>query len=59
VPFAEAIPAPRPPARADRRSDRREDRRERGPRRERADDAQVIGLGDHVPDFLMRSFRAG
>jgi superfamily II DNA/RNA helicase len=55
VPFAEAIPAPRPPARADRRSDRRE----RGPRRERADDAQVIGLGDHVPDFLMRSFRAG
>ncbi len=61
--LAEAIPAPRPPAREDRRPDRREerrdDRRDRGSRRERGDDAPVVGMGDHMPDFLMRSFRAG
>jgi superfamily II DNA/RNA helicase len=33
----------------------RDDRRER---RGRGDDAPVVGMGDHVPDFLMRSFRS-
>ena len=30
--------------------------RERGPRRGR-DETEVVGMGDHVPDFLLRSFR--
>jgi superfamily II DNA/RNA helicase len=61
---AEAPPAPkreerraeprsderREPRSEPRRDDRREDRREdRGPR--------VVGMGDHVPDFILRSFR--
>lgn len=70
VPVAEVVelpPAPRhapreerrDERRGERREDRREDRRDRGPRRERGEDAPVVGMGDHVPDFLMRSFRAG
>jgi len=58
-------PAPRASARDDRREERRDDRRpERRddrrdrPRRERGDDGAVVGMGDHVPDFLMRSFRS-
>ncbi|MEM6679212.1 MAG: DEAD/DEAH box helicase [Pseudomonadota bacterium] len=47
---------------ADRRSDeprrsesRRDDRRSRGGRgRDRSDDTPVVGLGDHVPAFLLR-----
>ncbi|NUB43445.1 DEAD/DEAH box helicase [Fertoebacter nigrum] len=48
-----------------RRDDRRDDRRdERGPRpqaqrdygRDRRDNDRVLGLGDHVPDFILRSF---
>lgn len=40
----------RRPARDDRRDDRRHDRREdRGP--------GVVGMGDHVPDFILRSFK--
>jgi superfamily II DNA/RNA helicase len=46
----------RPDRREDRRDDRREDRRDRGNRGR--DDAPVVGMGDHVPDFLMRSFRS-
>jgi superfamily II DNA/RNA helicase len=42
--------------REDRRDDRREDRRDRGGRGR--DEAPVVGMGDHVPDFLMRSFRS-
>ncbi|MBL4917343.1 DEAD/DEAH box helicase [Szabonella alba] len=38
----------------DRRSGRRDDRRD--DRRDRRDD-RVVGMGDHMPDFLMRSFR--
>ncbi|MCB1343984.1 MAG: DEAD/DEAH box helicase, partial [Rhodobacteraceae bacterium] len=43
----------------DRRDDKRDDKRGRG-RRERGprDDQPVVGMGDHVPDFLMREFRA-
>jgi superfamily II DNA/RNA helicase len=40
-------------SRDDRRDPRREDRRERGPRE---DHQRVIGMGDHVPDFILRSF---
>ena len=41
-------------AREDRRDDRRrEDRRDRGPRE---DHQRVVGMGDHVPDFILRSF---
>ncbi len=56
--------------RDDRRDDRRENRRDRGGRderrdrggrddrrRDRDDGPSVVGLGDHVPDFLTRSFR--
>ncbi|WP_395539764.1 DEAD/DEAH box helicase [Neotabrizicola sp. sgz301269] len=39
----------------DRREDRREDRRDER-RDERRDGPAVIGMGDHVPDFILRSF---
>ncbi|MES2968502.1 MAG: DEAD/DEAH box helicase, partial [Pseudomonadota bacterium] len=46
--------APRDATRdAPRRDDRRDDRRDRNDRR----DGQVVGMGDHVPDFILRSFR--
>ncbi|MCA0204435.1 MAG: DEAD/DEAH box helicase [Proteobacteria bacterium] len=47
------------PARDEQRGER-SDRNGRG-RRDRdrnRDDAPVVGMGDHVPDFLMREFRA-
>ena len=50
-----ADPADGPAARAPRFADP-PPRRERPPRRE--DDAPVIGLGDHVPDFLLRPVKA-
>jgi hypothetical protein len=54
--------APRPPReprnderREDRRQDRREGDRREGRRPNRDDrDPPVVGMGDHVPDFLMR-----
>ncbi|WP_209426525.1 DEAD/DEAH box helicase [Pararhodobacter sp. SW119] len=55
-------PAPAPvqpdPANADERgrNDKRGDRRDR--RRGRDNDAPVVGMGDHVPDFLTRTFRS-
>ncbi|MCB1410180.1 MAG: DEAD/DEAH box helicase, partial [Rhodobacteraceae bacterium] len=50
---------PPAPQREERRDERRDDKRGRG-RRERGgrDDQPVVGMGDHVPDFLMREFRA-
>ncbi|MGD9918075.1 MAG: DEAD/DEAH box helicase [Paenirhodobacter sp.] len=61
VPEAEA-PAPAPTPRAERRDDRREERRDdrrddRRPRRDRDHGPAVVGMGDHVPDFILRSFR--
>ncbi|MEI4486531.1 DEAD/DEAH box helicase [Frigidibacter sp. MR17.14] len=48
----------REPRREERREERRDDRREgRRDRRDREDDVPVVGMGDHVPDFLMRDFR--
>jgi superfamily II DNA/RNA helicase len=40
-----------------RSPERRDDKRGRGGRRGGRDDDQVVGMGDHVPDFLMREFR--
>jgi superfamily II DNA/RNA helicase len=49
---AETRPEPRP------RSESRAEPRDRsGDRRERRDGGAVLGLGDHVPDFILRSFR--
>ncbi|MCL4675894.1 MAG: hypothetical protein KJZ59_07700, partial [Pararhodobacter sp.] len=67
-------PAPRPDARpetrpessrrdeSDQPNDRRDnrgtdDKRGRG-RRDRQRDEQIVGMGDHVPDFMLREFRA-
>ncbi|WP_323715599.1 DEAD/DEAH box helicase [Paracoccus aminovorans] len=55
------------PAREERREDRREDRRaERGghDRHERRDDRRtdrhpVMGMGEHMPEFMTRTFRPG
>jgi len=41
--------------RGERREDRRDDRRDRRDRRE--DASSVVGMGDHVPDFILRSFK--
>jgi superfamily II DNA/RNA helicase len=53
---------PREERREEQRSDRREDRRDerrderRDYRRDRDLGPAVIGMGDHVPDFILRSF---
>jgi superfamily II DNA/RNA helicase len=67
-PVAEVVAAPvaeEPvlPVRRDdrpRRDDRREDRRDDRRGRDRNDDRggpPVVGMGDHVPDFILRSFK--
>ncbi|MCV2878737.1 DEAD/DEAH box helicase [Sedimentimonas flavescens] len=43
--------------REERREERRDDRRERGGRGRDGGGPTVVGMGDHVPDFLLRSFR--
>ncbi|WP_186312278.1 DEAD/DEAH box helicase [Cereibacter sediminicola] len=54
---AEEVPeVPVREERAPRRDDRREDRGRRDRDRDRRDE-RVVGMGDHVPDFLLRSFR--
>ncbi|MCC0077828.1 MAG: DEAD/DEAH box helicase [Rhodobacter sp.] len=62
VEVVEAVEAPvaETPVREERREEKRDDkrgnsrsRRDRGGR----DEAPVVGMGDHVPDFLMREFR--
>jgi len=54
APIPEA-PRPAPERREERRFDRKDDRRD--DRRRNRDDGPVVGMGDHVPDFLMREFR--
>ncbi|MBC7138296.1 MAG: DEAD/DEAH box helicase [Defluviimonas sp.] len=50
--------AEREPRHAPRRDERSGDRERREDRREpRRDQAPVVGMGDHVPDFLMRGFK--
>jgi len=52
---AESQPDSRPVHRHEHREDRRDDRRRNDHHRRReADDEPVVGMGDHVPDFLMR-----
>jgi len=68
-PRQEPRPEPRQDSRPPRRDEWRDDRRDvnrdggrdagrdrREPYRDRRDSA-VVGLGDHVPDFILRSFR--
>jgi superfamily II DNA/RNA helicase len=44
--------------RGERREDRREDRRDHSrDRRDRDHGPAVVGMGDHVPDFILRSFK--
>ncbi len=51
------------PVRDERRTERREDTAPRERREERRDDRRdrrdhaVVGMGDHVPDFILRSFK--
>ncbi len=54
---SEVRPDPRPEPRGDRREpreERRDDRRDY--RRDRDLGPSVVGMGDHVPDFILRSF---
>ena len=46
--------SPHPHHREERRDERRDDRRDRN-RHDRDD--RVVGMGDHVPDFILRSFK--
>jgi len=59
TPVVEAVETPREePRREDRREPRRDDRRsDRSGDRGGDRGAPVVGMGDHVPDFLLRSFR--
>ncbi|WP_415129432.1 DEAD/DEAH box helicase [Paracoccus sp. (in: a-proteobacteria)] len=70
---AEAAPAERPPReeRAERREEHRpesrhegrhenrRDRRDRDDRRDRGDRHPVTGMGEHMPEFMTRTFRPG
>ncbi len=51
--LAEAAPQDAP----DQPKEPREDRPRRGRGNDRRDDNRVVGLGDHVPDFLLRDFK--
>ena len=51
APVAPPAAAPAREPKADRREDRRDDRR-------RGREPVVVGMGDHVPEFLMRAFRS-
>ncbi|MFZ5750751.1 MAG: DEAD/DEAH box helicase, partial [Pseudomonadota bacterium] len=43
--------------RENRNRDERKDDRRREPRRDGDSGAPVVGMGDHLPDFLTRTFR--
>ena len=50
-------PARRDDRGEDRKSERKPERRRDEDRRDRGGrDAPVVGMGDHVPDFLLRGF---
>ncbi len=44
------------PRRENRDEPRRDDRRDRRDYRDRDSGPSVVGMGDHVPDFILRSF---
>ncbi|MDP4031941.1 MAG: DEAD/DEAH box helicase [Pseudorhodobacter sp.] len=54
APAATPAPARRDESRDERKDDRGRDRRDN--RRDHGD--RVVGMGDHVPDFILRTFRA-
>ncbi len=62
APREEKVREPRPESRNDRSNDRGNDRNgdrgDRNGRGRRNRDEPVVGMGDHVPDFLLREFRA-
>lgn len=43
--------------RGDRRDERRDDRRSNGNGHSNGGNDRVVGMGDHVPDFILRSFK--
>ncbi len=51
-----ARPASGPEVAKERDAEGRSRRSSRGGRSRRSDDEPVVGMGDHVPDFLLRSF---
>jgi superfamily II DNA/RNA helicase len=55
----EQAEAPREDRRPERREEPRRDDRSRDRREDRRDEPRdrVVGMGDHVPDFILRSFR--
>jgi len=58
APRRDERPEPVPEVRREeRRDDRRDDRRNRQRDRGERSEAPVVGLGDHVPEFLLREFR--
>ncbi|MCU9847107.1 DEAD/DEAH box helicase [Defluviimonas sp. WL0024] len=59
-PRPERAERPERPERPERRDDRKSDRKGKGEGRGRREDrdAPVVGMGDHVPDFLMRGLKS-
>ena len=58
APAAAATEAAQPEPRREDRPERKEERRDRGShRRDRDSGPSVVGMGEHVPDFILRSFR--
>ncbi|MPQ93620.1 DEAD/DEAH box helicase [Thioclava sp. JE_KL1] len=55
----EAASAPKPQSRSQSSDEGGNARRSRGGRNRRERDNEVVGMGDHVPDFLTVSFRPG
>ena len=61
-PEAATIERERPPRQREQERGKPSGRRERQPRednRNRDEGAKVVGLGDHMPDFLKRTVRSG
>jgi len=54
----ERRPDRHPERQAESRDDKRNDERKGRGRRDRTRDEPVVGMGDHVPEFLLREFRA-
>ena len=57
APAPEPVAAEASPPPAEERSRGKAEKSDRRDRRRERDDEPVVGMGDHVPDFLMRAFR--